>query len=108
MQTVGLQAIPNQRLTVVLDGVLYDLTLRETNGCMSVDILRGGDPVVEGQRIVAGEPFLPYVVLEGAYGNFVMLTQDGDLPYYDQFGLTQTLVWATAVEIGAIRNASGG
>lgn len=106
METIGLQAIPNQQLTVVLDAVLYNLTFRATNGCMSVDMLRAGEVVVSGQRIVAGQPFLPYVVLEGQYGNFVMLTQDGDLPYYDQFGLTQTLVWATAAEIGAIRAAA--
>lgn len=107
MQTVDLQPIPNQQLTVVLDGVLYDLTLRLTNGCMSVDVVRAGEPVVSGQRIAAGTPFLPYVALEGAFGNFIMLTQDGDLPSYDQFGLTQTLVWATAVEIGALRTAVG-
>lgn len=103
MQTIALQALPNQQLTVVLDGILYDLTFRVTNGCMSVDILRGGEPVVMGQRIVAGYPFIPYESLEGSYGNFIMLTQDGDLPYYDQFGITQTLLWATAAEIGAIR-----
>lgn len=103
MQTIDLQTIPNQQLTVVLDGVLYSLTLRLTNGCMSVDVTRAGDPVVSGQRIVAGAPFLPYVALEGAYGNFIMLTQDGDLPDYTQFGLTQTLIWATAAEIGTIR-----
>lgn len=106
MQIIGLNPVPNQQLTVVLDGVLYNLTLRLTNGCMSVDILRAGEVIVSGQRIVAGQPFLPYVVLEGQYGNFVMLTQDGDLPDYTQFGLTQVLVWATAAEIGAARLAA--
>lgn len=106
MQTINdLQPIPNQQLTVVLDGVLYDLTIRETNGCMSMDVARGGEVVVEGQRIVAGTPVLPYVSLEGSFGNFVFLTEAGDLPFYDQFGVTQTLVFATAAEIGAIRNA---
>lgn len=106
MQTLTLQAIPSQQLTAVLDSILYNLALRLSNGCMFVDITRAGLPVVSGQRIVAGEPFLPYVVLEGSFGNFIMLTLDGDLPDYTQFGLTQTLVWATAVEIGAIRNGT--
>lgn len=104
MQTIDLQVIPNQQLTVVLDGILYDLTLKETNGCMSMDVTRGGVVVVQGCRCVAGQPVLPNVSMEGSFGNFAFITSAGDLPYYDQFGTTQTLVFATEVEIGAIRN----
>lgn len=104
MQVVPLQAMPNQQLTVVLDGVLYDLTVRETNGCMSMDVIRAGEVVVSGQRCVAGSLVLPYISLESTFGNFAFLTQNDDLPYWDQFGATQTLVFATGVEIGAIRN----
>jgi len=104
MQTIALQAIPNQQLTVVLDGILYDITLRDVGGCMAADISRAGDVVVQGKRVVAGRPILPFVSLEGEYGNFAILTQGGDLPYYDQFGATQTLIFATTAEIGAIRN----
>lgn len=104
MQTIELQAIPNQQLTVVLDGILYDLTIKETNGCMSMDVTRGGVVVTTGCRCVAGQPILPYVSLEGSFGNFAFITAGGDLPYFDQFGTTQTLCFATEAEIGAIRN----
>jgi len=106
MQTIALQAIPNQQLTVVLDSVLYDITIRDVGGCMAADITRAGEVLVQGCRIVAGYPILPYVSLEGEYGNFAILTQSGDLPYYDQFGATQTLIFATAEEIGAIRDGT--
>lgn len=104
MLQIPLNAIPNQELTVVLDGVLYDLTLKETNGCMSVDVTRAGVVVIRGQRCVAGSPILPYVSLEGQFGNFAFVTNDGDLPYYDQFGVSQALIYASEFEIGAIRN----
>jgi hypothetical protein len=105
MLQIPLQAIPNQELTVVLDGVLYDLTIKETNGCMVMDVTRGGVVIiVQGARCVAGAAVLPYVSLEGQFGNFAFVTSNGDLPYYDQFGTTQTLVFATEAEIGAIRN----
>lgn len=105
MLTISLVALPNQELTVSLDGILYDLAIRETNGCMSMDVTRAGVTVVQGQRCVADAPVLPYVALEGPYGNFVFLTNAGDLPYWTQFTSDQTLVFGTAVEIAAARAA---
>lgn len=108
MQTIALQAIPKQQFTIVLDNVLYDISVIETNGCMSINLSRGDEgEIVAGQRVVAGQLCLPYRSLENAEGNFMFLTNDGDLPYYDQFGLTQTFVYATNAELLAVRDGPG-
>ena len=108
MQTLTLQAIPNQEFTVSLDGVLYDVRLIETNGCMSVDIMRAGVVVELGARCVAGQALIDYAVQENGFGNFIFLTGNNntDLPYYDQFGTTQTLIYASAAELAAVRGTN--
>lgn len=105
MQTLSLQAIPNQEFTVSLDNTLYDIRIVETAGCMSVDITRAGVIVEQGARCVAGQALINYATLEGGFGNFIFLTGNNntDLPYYDQFGTTQTLIYASAAELAAVR-----
>lgn len=104
MQEIGLQAIPKQNLSVVLGNVLYNLDIIETNGCMSFNLDRAGVRVISGQRIVARQLLLPYPYTEGGLGNFLFLTNDGALPYYDQFTTTQTFIFASNDELEAVRN----
>lgn len=101
MRTINLIAIPNQSLSVRLDDVRYEFRFKETNGIMMVDITRNDVVILSGQRIVAGTPLIPYTYLE--HGNFFILTEDEDLPYYTQFGITQSFVYLTVAEIEAIR-----
>jgi hypothetical protein len=52
---------------------------------------------------VAGYPVLTNLALQSSFGNFVFLTaNNGDLPYYTEFGATQTLVFATTAELNAL------
>lgn len=106
MQTIALAAVPNQSFTVTLDGVLFGLRVIETNGVMSVDIDRAGARIVSGARCVAGTPLLPYRNIEGGAGNFVFLTENGELPDYREFGKSQSLLYASAAELEAIRAAA--
>jgi len=106
MQVINdLQALPKQQFTIALDNTLYEIAIRETAGCMSADVTRGGDPtpVVSGYRCVAGELVLPED-RENGYGNFMFLTLDGDLPWWESFGTTQLLVYASPAELAAVRN----
>lgn len=106
MLTLDVKNIPNQSFSVALDNTLYDLRIIETNGCMSVDITRAGVIVEQGARIVAGQPLINYSALEDGFGNFMFLTgnNNNDLPYWDQFGATQTLTYASAAELALVRN----
>lgn len=101
MQKISLAAIPNQSFSVVLDDRSYIFVIRTTVNVMSVDITRDTTVLELGARIVAGTPLLPYRYQED--GNFLITTQNGEYPFYTQFGITQFLIYASAAEIAAIR-----
>jgi len=99
---IQLDPVPNQTVGIRLEDELYSLTIKETAGVMSVDIKRADVYILRGVRIVAGTPLLPYRYLE--IGNFVLLTENEELPEYPLFGVSQSLVYVTAAEIEALRN----
>lgn len=101
MINVGIAAVPNQSLTVQIDDRVYDIALREANGVMSASITRDGVSVVKNVRATAGTPLLPYRYQET--GNFLITTEAEAMPYYDQFGVTQFLVYVTPDELAAYR-----
>lgn len=103
MIDIGIAAVANQELAVQLDGRQFAIALHEANGVMSATIARDGVTLVSNVRVVAGTPLLPYRYQES--GNF-LVTVDGEaLPYWDQFGVTQFLVYLTAAELAAYRAA---
>lgn len=103
MIDVALAAVPNQSLSIQLDGRRYAIHLREANGSMAATIARDGEPLVSAARIVAGTPLLPYPYQEA--GNFLLTTEAEALPYYDQFGISQFLVYLSPDELAAYRGA---
>lgn len=101
MIDIELAAIANQGLSIQLDGLFYEIDIREVNGAMAASITREGVPVVSNMRVTAGTPLLPYRYQES--GNFVLLTDNEALPYWDQFGDTQFLVYVSPAELEAYR-----
>jgi hypothetical protein len=102
MMEIPLQAVANQSLTVTLEGSRFALTLKETHGVMALDVERDGVELLRGHRIVPAAPLLPYRFLQDG-GNFVLLTENDELPYYTQFGFSQQLVYLTAAEVAALK-----
>lgn len=100
MKTIAIQAIPNQAFTVNLDSERFNFTIKETRGCMSVSITRDDIILVENIRMVAGTPLIPFKYLQE--GNFFLITESQELPYYTQFGVTQQLVYLTIDEVNAL------
>lgn len=103
MIDVGIAALPNQSLSVQLDERFYDIHLREANGVMAATIARDGVTLVSAMRITAGTPLLPYRYQEA--GNFIMTTDGEMVPYWNEFGVTQFLVYLTPAELAAYREA---
>ena len=101
MIDIAIAALPNQSLTIQLDERVYVISLKETNGVMAASITRDNVAIVTNVRITAGTPLLPYIYQEA--GNFVLLTSGYDLPYWDQFGVTQFLLYVTTVELAEYR-----
>lgn len=104
MIDVSLQAVPNQNLSIDLGGFPYDITVKEARGCMVLTLVRDNITILDGVRLVAGSPVIPARYQEA--GNFVLLTPDDALPYYDQFGISQFLVYLDAAEVAALRGAT--
>lgn len=101
MQVITLEDAANQQINVTLDGNRWTLRIKETNGCMSADVSLNEQVVVLGQRVVAGTPFLPYR-FQQLYGNFIILTDNEELPYWDSFTTGQILLYASVAEVGAV------
>ncbi|CUJ80686.1 MULTISPECIES: hypothetical protein [Achromobacter] len=99
MITVDLLGVPNQSFSITINGVLWDLSIKVARGMMLADVKRDGVDMVVGQRIVAEFPILPYRYLSHQ-GNFIILTRDGDLPWWEKFGRSQSLVYLEPSEVG--------
>lgn len=100
MRLIPLDQIPNQQFIVTLDGSLWEITIKETAGTMAATVIRDNVTLVEGQRIAAGTPLIPYRHLQ-AGGNFIFLTVADALPYWDRFTVDQLLIYATTAEVAA-------
>ena len=101
MIDVTIAAVANQELTVQLGGAMWGISLREGSGCMSVSVSRDNVPIISNVRVTAGTPLLPYQYQES--GNLILTVEADALPYWDQFGVTQFLVYITAEELAAYR-----
>ena len=106
MQTITIQAIPNQKFSVPLDGNQWDLEIRTTNGCVSVSAARNGEAIMSNIRVVAGTRVLPAKYQEA--GNFVFITQNYEIPDYTKFGITQSLIYISQAELDIVRTRDTG
>lgn len=104
MIDVNIQAVPNQSLSILLDGAQYSIAIREANGIMSATVIRDSIVLIDNVRLVSGTPVLPYDYLES--GNFVLTTEAFALPEFSQFGVTQFLLYLTADEVAELRAAA--
>ena len=94
-----LQAVPNQAFSALLDGLSYRITLKQATGVMVATISIDDEEVISGSRFFADSPLIPYPYIENGGGNFVMTTEGDALPAFDQFGVTQFLIYVTADEV---------
>ncbi|MCY1196401.1 hypothetical protein D9M72_77440 [compost metagenome] len=99
MIAIDLIRAPNQSLSATINGVLWELTIKVARGTMLADVRRDGVDLILGQRIVAEYPILPYRYLSHQ-GNFAILTRDGELPWWEEFGRSQSLVYLDPSEVG--------
>lgn len=101
METLPIQAVPNQQFSVVLDDNRWDITIKTTNGTISVSLTLNNEVVIENLRAVAGVRIIPAEYQEA--GNFAIITQNLAIPEYTQFGVTQALLYFSAAELAVMR-----
>ncbi len=104
MQSIPIQAIPNQSFSITLDRNQWNFTLKTTNGVISVTLAKNNVTIIENLRAVANTLIIPAPYLEA--GNFLFLTQNFELPDYTQFGITQLLIYIPAIGLTALRAPS--
>ena len=96
---INLQPVPNQSLTITLDNVLYNLTIKEAGGAMAFDLSRDNQIVLQGARITAGTPLISYQYQVENGGNFILTTTDNQAPFYTKFNESQFLIYASPEEL---------
>lgn len=102
MIQITLEPIPNQTLTFQIDGHFYAVEIKACQDMMYASVTRDNVLISSGSRCVAGGLLLPYQYQDDG-GNLVITTDEGDAPWYDQFGVTQFLIYYTAAELEAAR-----
>lgn len=102
MQIVPLVQLPNYEFTTTLDGAKYDIAWRTIDDLTYMTISRAGVKLVDSTRCIAFRPIIPYPYLEGAGGNFAFDTPNDELPNYELFGVTHTLLYASHAELAAL------
>lgn len=109
MQSIPIQAIPSQTFDYV-DSLnnSWNIGIRNVGMQMAFTFSLNGTVIIQNVCAVAGYRIIPYDYLET--GNFVLITQNYQVPDYTQFGTTQSLLFLTEDEIlsfrGSIRDLS--
>ena len=106
---IPLDVVPNQELSISVDGDYYWLSLRTNQtGAMYISIMRNNDQLTVNTRIVNGQLLLGPISLWEGHGNFIFYCDNGeDVPNYKELNTTFILVYLTNTEALSVRNAYG-
>ena len=102
MIVIPLQAIPNQTLSIQLDRNNVDIEIRACGNTMAFSLSINENIILTNERMVPAWPLIAYEYLEN--GNFYMLTDNDDYPDYNLFSVNQYLIYASQIELEALRN----
>lgn len=102
MQVITLSNDLNQTFTTTLDTDFYQIAIYAVGGTMACDITRNSLPVVTGKRITNGQFLIPYFAYFNGFGNFMLVTQNSELPDNTQFGITQTFFYFDPSEMAEV------
>jgi hypothetical protein len=97
MQILPLSAIPNQKLSSLLDGNQWDISVKLVNGAIAVSLTMNGVDVVDNARAVAGMRIIQSLYQQD--GNFAIISNNQGVPDYTQFGVSQFLVYISIAEL---------
>lgn len=104
MYQIPLQPLTNQRFSVRLEGVLFDVTIKAARTMTAATIIRNGVTVVQGVRCLPSMALIPSRYLEAESGNFYFLTEGNSYPDYTRFGMKDRLMYLTKEELEETRN----
>lgn len=99
MQQIQLDKIPNQSFTFNGGGVTFEITLRTyPAGFTTATISADGKQLCQNLKCFANQVILPYE-WQSKNGNFAFKTQNGNYPYYLDYGDTCFLYFLESGEV---------
>jgi hypothetical protein len=110
MTQKNIQKIEEQRVTVSINGRMFNFRFFAFRNLMYVDISRNGEDIVLGKRVIANQWLLPNYVAEGI-GNirFDTYASDGDdYVWYDDFNVKFRLTTYTDEEVKELEGNEAG
>ena len=103
MFVIPLKPVPNQRLSLQMDGCAYDLLIKEDLGAMVFSLWRDSLAIVGNIPCLPETLLVPYAYLEGPGGNFIFQARAGSYPHYTRFGVDDFLYYLPAAYIADAR-----
>lgn len=103
MQQIDLAMVPNQTFTTTIDNNRYEIGIFVVGNGMACNVTRNEEQIVSGMRIVGGQFLMPYLAGQGENGNFMLVTNNYELPTWTLFGISQQLIYISFDEILAIK-----
>lgn len=104
MIRIPLSPIPNQRVSIRLEGALFTLAITMARTLMTITIAKDDETIISGMRCIPDTPLIAYRHMEGMTGNFYFFTANGEYPHFSRFAGTDALVYATAAELEVLRH----
>lgn len=104
MLQIPLQPVPRQELTVTIDQNRWLIRVAQVGEMMLCDFSLNEVVQIQGVRAVPAQKLLPYAYLQQrAGGNFAFTTSAMNqvIPWFEDFGNTCFLIYATEQELSA-------
>ena len=98
-QSIPIDPVANQAMSVVLNNDRYDLTLRDLGGIIGATVVRNGTTLVSNAAVTSGEPIIPYGHLATQGANFLFNTANDEIPTPASLGSTQRLLYYITDEV---------
>ena len=103
MQTIQVEAVPNQTVTVLLAGQLTQLNIYTmSDGLLYMDVLLNNVVIVSGV-LCLNNNLIVRSISSGFLGDFIFTDTQGNTdPYYTGLGTRFQLLYLTASEVAAL------
>lgn len=98
--SIPLASIPNQRLSVMIEGRRYEISVIVAGQSVAVSIACDGDVICSNARAVPNIPILTYDYQQAlAFGNFAFLSESGEYPDWRTLADNDAFIFVPASEL---------
>lgn len=106
MIAISLIQAANQKFSVTVDGLAYEVALKTVDGMMAADVAVDGTIIMQGIRCTQQSPIMPYAYMAQS-GNFYWYATDESPIWWEKFGVSQFLYFLTPEDLAEAAVANG-